>query len=130
MPRRVPATLLLKYTLVPPRWMMALFGFADYTASNTRRSGAGGSTSDGVNDDGGPAVAENGMLVSAEGNIGSDHRRVAGSISSHDQRKVRNISGGHAQVAAVAAGAVPARSSGLAPRRPPLSFLMDLQLML
>src|SRR5216683_7444119 len=130
MPRRVPATLLLKYTLVPPRWMMALFGLADYTASNTRRSGAGGSTSDGVNDDGGPAVAENGMLVSAEGNIGSDHRRVAGSISSHDQRKVRNISGGHAHVVGVAGGAVEVRACGLEVRCLALGVLMDVQGML
>src|SRR5260370_37242031 len=93
--------------------MMALFGLADYTASDTRRSGAGGSTSDGVNDDGGPAVAENGMLVRAEGDIGSNYRRVAGSISSHDQRKVRNISGGHAHVIGVAGSAVEMWPCGL-----------------
>src|ERR1700720_4001140 len=61
--KRAPTTLLLEYTRAPPRWMTTLFGLADYAASDARRSGAGGSARDGVNDDGGPAVAENRMLV-------------------------------------------------------------------
>src|ERR1700693_3492063 len=125
--KRAPTTPLLKYTPAPPRWMMALFGLADYAASDARRSGAGSSAGDSVNDDGGPAVAENRMLVRAEGDIGSNYRRVAGSIGSHDQGKVRNISGGHTHVVGVAGGAVEMRAGGLEVRRFTLRVLMDVK---
>jgi hypothetical protein len=120
----------LKYTLVPPRWMMALFGLADYTASDAWRSGAGGSTSDGVNDDSGPAVAENRMLVIAESDIGSDYRRMASSVGSHDQGKVRDVPGGHTHVIGVAGGAVEVRARGLEVRCLALGVLMNVEGML
>jgi len=128
--KRAPTTLLLEYTPEPLRWMTALFGLADYTASDARRSGAGSSARDGVNDDSGPSVAENRMLVRAEGDIGSNYRRVAGSIGSHDQGKVRNISGGHTHVVGVAGGAVEMRAGGLEVRRFTLRVLMDVKGML
>src|SRR5258707_8689149 len=93
--------------------MRALFGFADYPESNTRRSGAGSPAREGVKDDGGPAVAENGMLVRAEGDIGSNYRRVARSVGGHDQRKVRDISGGHTRVVGVAGSAIEMRTADL-----------------
>jgi len=122
-----PTTLPLKYTPVRPGWMMALFGFADDTAGDARRSGAGSSARDGVNDDGGPAVAENGMLVRAESDIGSNYRRVARSVGGHNQRKVRDISGGHTRVVGVAGSAIEMRTSGFEVRGLALGVLMDVQ---
>src|SRR6266478_2006353 len=110
--------------------MTALFGLANYTASDARRSGAGSSTGDGVNNDGGPAVAEDRMLVGTESDIGSNYRRVAGSVGGHDQGKVRNISGGHAHMVGVAGGAVEMRARGLEVRCFTLRVLMDVKGML
>src|SRR5258707_15791864 len=107
--------------------MRALFGFADYPESNTRRSGAGSPARDGVNDDCGPAVAENGMLVRAEGDIGSNYRRVARSVGGHDQRKLRDISAGHTRVVGVGGTAIEMRTSGFAGRGLALGVLMDVQ---
>ncbi len=70
------------------------------------------------------------MLVSAQGNVGSNYRRVAGSVGSHDQRKVRNISGGHTHVIGVAGGAVEMWTGGLEVRCLALGILMDVQRML
>src|SRR6266446_7252555 len=110
--------------------MTALFGLANYTASDARRSGAGSSTGDGVNNDGGPAVAEDRMLVGTESDIGSNYRRVAGSVGGHDQGKVRNISGGHTHVVGVAGGAVEVWSGGFEVRELAFGVLMDVQRML
>src|SRR4029077_1242268 len=128
--KHAPTTLPLKYTPAPPHWMTALFGLADYAASDARRSGAGSSACDSVNDDGGPAVAENRMVIRSEGDIGSDYRRVAGSVGGHDQGKVRNISGGHTHVVRVAGGAVEMRAGGLEVRGFALRVLMDVEGML
>src|SRR4029077_6822759 len=129
-PRHAPTTLPLKYTLVPPRWIMALFGLADYTASDARRGSSPCSARDGVNEDGVPAVAENRMLVSAESDIGSDYRRMASSVGRHDQGKVRNVSGGHTHVIGVAGGAVEVRDRRLEVRCLALGVLMNVERML
>lgn len=105
----------------------ALFGLADYAARDARRSGAGSSASDGMNDDGRPPVAENRMLVSTEGDVGRNYRRVAGSVGCHDQRKVGNVSGRETRVVCMAGSAVEVRAGGLEVRGLALGVLMDVQ---
>src|SRR5260370_42282398 len=110
--------------------MRALSGLADATEGDRGRRGAGSPARDRVNDDGGPAVAENGMVGRAEGDIGSNYRRVARSVGGHNQRKVRDISGGHTRVIGVAGSAIEMRTSGFEVRGLALGVLMDVQGML
>src|ERR1700730_2577167 len=105
----------------------ALFGLADYTASDARRSGAGSSICHCVDHDGGAAVAENGMLVSAHGDIGRNDRRVAGSVSADDERKVRNVSSRQTRVVSMSGSAGKVRASRLEVRGLALGVLMDVQ---
>src|SRR5258708_33702519 len=109
---------------------MALWGFAEAPEGDPRRRGAESPAREGVNEEGGPAVAENGMLVRAEGDIGSNYRRVARSVGGHDQRKVRDISGGHTRVVGVAGSAIEMRTSGFEVRGLAFGVLMDVQGML
>ena len=65
----------------------------DATGDARRRATAGG-TRDGVDDDGGAAVAEDGMLIGAEGDIRRDRADVSGSVGPNNQREIRDIAGG------------------------------------
>src|SRR6202048_40354 len=105
----------------------ALFGLADYTASDARRSGAGSFTCHCVNHDGGAAIAENGMLVSAHGDIGRHDHRVAGSVGADDERKGRNVSGWAPRGVRMSGSAGKVRASRLEVRGLALGVLMDVQ---
>jgi hypothetical protein len=63
----------------------ALFRLADDAASDPGRRRAGRSARDGVNDDSGSSIAENGMLVRTERNIWRNYYCVTGSISCDNQ---------------------------------------------
>lgn len=63
---------------------MKLFGASDDTAGDARRRATGRSTSDGVNDDGGAAIAKDGMIVAAHGHIGGDDGGASSAISADD----------------------------------------------
>ncbi len=70
----------------------ALFGLTDDTARNPRRSGAGSSAGDGVNDNRRAPIAKNGMLVSTKRDVWRNYYRVTGSVGRHNQREIRNVS--------------------------------------
>jgi hypothetical protein len=105
----------------------ALFRLADDAASDAGRSGAGRSARDGVNDDSGAAVAENGMLVRTERNIWRNYYCVTGSISCDNQRKIGNVSSCQTGVFAVTGGAIEVRASRLKVGRFTLRVLVDVQ---
>jgi len=47
-----------------------------------------------VDDDGGATIAEDGVVVRAEGNVGSDGAGVSSAVRANDQGKVGNVAGG------------------------------------
>src|ERR1700719_1693106 len=105
----------------------ALFRLADHATGDARRSGAGTSARDGVNDDRGAPVAENGMLVSTQRDIGRNHCRVASSVGCHNQRKIRNASSRQPRVFGMAGGATEVRASRLEVRRFTFRVLVNMQ---
>jgi len=71
-----------------------LFRLGDHAAGDARWSTAAGAASHGVNDNGGSAVAEDGVFVRAESYIWRHRAGVGLAVSRDDQRKIRNIAGG------------------------------------
>jgi hypothetical protein len=55
-------------------------GLGNYATGNAGRGAATGGAGYGVNDDGGSAVAEDGMIIRAEGNVGSDGADVGSAV--------------------------------------------------
>src|SRR4029077_20960719 len=68
-----------------------LFLLGDDAAGDARRSTCASAASNGVNDDGGSAIAEDGVSICAESYVWSDGAGVGGAICGDDQRKVRNV---------------------------------------
>src|SRR6267142_2021657 len=98
-----------KYTPVQLHWMRPLFGLADHAASDAGRGSGGRPSGDRVNHDRGSAVTENGVLVRTQRDVGCNDRGVPGSISSNDQRKIRDISGRHTRMVAMKIGRASSR---------------------
>ena len=73
-------------------------------AGDARRRGAAGFAGDGMDHHRGAAIAEDGMAVAAERDIGSDDGGVSGAVGADDQREVGNVAG--REPAVIVAGAV------------------------
>src|SRR5260370_6152406 len=101
-----------------------LFGLGDDAAGDARGSTAAGAAGYGVNDNRGPAIAEDGVSIRAESYIGSDGARVGCAVRSNDQSKVRDIASGHSLVGVSAAKM---RSGGLEVGRLTLGHLMNVE---
>ena len=108
-----------------------LRGLGDDGAGNARWRGAGRFGGDGVDDHGGAAVAENGVSVGAQRNVGSDDGGMSGAVGADDQRKVGDVARGEAAGGVIVVGAIgiEVRTGGLEVWTVALGELMDVERM-
>ena len=82
---------------------------------------------DGVNHHRGAAVAENRVAVGAQRDVGRDDRGVSGAVGTHDQREIRNVTGGQRAVVVRSAIGIEMRPGGLEVGSFALGELMDVE---
>src|SRR5882762_105071 len=100
-----------------------LFRLGDDAAGDTRRGAGAGTACDGVNNNRGSAITENGVFVGAESYIRRNGGCMGGSIRRNDQRKVRYIARRHSFMAVAPAAKM--RTRGFEVGRLALRDLMN-----
>jgi len=100
-------------------------GFGDDPAGDSRGGGCSCATGYRVDNDRGSAIAEDGMVIVAEGYVGRDHGNVGGAIGGDDERKIRDVAGGGCVMAVLGAAGIEVRASALEVRRIALRDLVN-----